>query len=103
MPNFSTEVGSLSVAKKMKRFTEQSKWDYNDKLNEPLKCIRCNGTMYVYKEIGNFVWHSCTTEGCIGNKDTPRQSVSNREFARDINRIGDVDKLWTNFAPRRVA
>lgn len=103
MPDLSTEVGSLTAAKKMKRFTEDSKWDYNEKYNEPLICRFCGEITYVYKEIGNFVWHSCDTENCIGNKDTPRKSVSNREFARDMNRIGDVDKLWSNFAPRRVA
>lgn len=99
MPNYSKEIASLWAAQKMKAFKESSKWDFNELKHTPQKCRFCGKPMYVCKEVGNFVWWSCRTPDCIGNQDTPRPETSNREFIRDMNRIGDVDKLWSQMRP----
>jgi hypothetical protein len=100
MPNYSQAIADLNAASHLHKHNAFSKWDWNEKKNKCPSCVRCgNEVMYKVKEIGNKVWWSCTTPGCIANQDTPRPNVANHEFIKDMNRIGNVSKLWKNMRP----
>jgi hypothetical protein len=90
----------VRASNRLRKFRTKSKYDYDGtKHQDPWSCVFCGKKMHIIKEVGNHVWWSCDTEDCIGNLNTKRKRVSNKDWWRDKDRMGNVSKLWARMKP----
>ena len=101
--SYSQQIANLDATKHFFQHNPYSKVDYDEKKNNTPPCRFCGAQghkdMYIIKENGNGIWWSCRTEKCLGNQDTPRPKVTNREHIEAMNKVGDTSKLWRSMRP----
>ena len=81
-------------------FKGQDMDDIIDNMATGHRCRLCGQPLSPYKNYYNAAIWRCNSEFCANNPDNPLKFDLDANF---MNKVGNTDKIWDEWRPRRIA